>query len=88
MKHLSRTLFEIVDGGLVYRDWDVVAEHIYQDIPNGVTFGTTGIALQVIGDALLFTVPQGQRAGLIAADHAFIGGERVDGRFVEVRIYE
>lgn len=88
MKHLSRTLFEIVNGALVYRDWDVIAEHIYQDIPNGVTFGTTGIVLQVVGDGLLFTVPSGLRAGLIVADHAFLGGERVDGRFVEVRIYE
>lgn len=88
MRHLSRTLFEIVNGGPVYRDWDVLAEHVYQEIPNGVTFGRTGIVLQVVGEALLFTVPSGQRAGLIVADHAFIGGERVDGRFVEVRIYE
>lgn len=88
MKHLSRTLFEIVNGALVYRDWDVIAEHIYQDIPNGVTFGTTGIVLQVVGDGLLFTVPPGLRAGLIVADHAFLGEARVDGRFVEVRIYE
>lgn len=88
MRHLSRTLFEIVDCGLVYRDWDVIAEHIYRNIPNGVTFGATGIVLQVVGDALLFTVPSGLRAGLIVADHAFVGGERVDGRFVEVRIYE
>lgn len=88
MRHLSRTLFEIVDGALMYRDWDVIAEHIYQDIPNGVTFGTTGIVLQVIGEALLFTVPPGLRAGLIVAGNAFIGDTRVDGRFVEVRIYE
>lgn len=87
-KYISSTVFEIVENKFVYQGWDVRGDHMYhEEGPQSISFGNTGILLRIIDGEPKLDVPEGQNAELLQSDHAFNCGERVEGRFVEVRIY-
>lgn len=83
----SRVTFEVVDGLLTFRGWDVIGSHIYRETSEGLCFGHSGVLLRLIDGIPWLHVPPGQHAELLQQDHAFMGKERTPGNFVEVRIH-
>lgn len=89
---ISRVLFKVVDGALVYSGWfiqgdGIYGEHVYKETPQGISFGKTGILLRLIDGWPKLYVPEGQKAELLLHDHFSCKEECFEGRLVEVRIY-
>ncbi len=57
------------------------------ETPQLMRFGETGILLRLVDGEPKLTVPENQNAELLQSDHAFKDHQRVDGKFIEVRIY-
>lgn len=85
---VSTTVFEIVDSRFVFRSWFVTGNHLcYEDTPQRISFGKTGISLELRDGEPVLVLPAACHAELRRSDHAFKGCERVEGNFVEVAIW-
>ena len=86
MQPYASTLFEIVDGGFVYEGLDGGVNTKKEPVL-GVEDDETGVILHLDDGEPKLHVPEGQRAELLRLDHVLKDGQRVEGEFVEVRIY-
>jgi len=88
--YISSALFEIVNGALVFRGGDYRPEYKHKEkTPQLLCLGETGILLGLVDGKPQLTVPEGQNAELLQSDYAFKDTEdiqRIEGKFVEVRI--
>jgi hypothetical protein len=87
MPKTSSTVFEIVNGGFVYRGWDVRADFIHTvETPQCIRFGRD-MTLRLVDGEPKLNVPKYLVAELRQSNYAFKDGQGIDGKFVEVVIY-